>query len=210
MPVSPDRIPPLIIGLVMLAYWARVIRLVLKAKRKTGRGAGLVPTEPLGRALRLAWYPAVALWIIYPITYALSRELPAFFRPYPLPQGVAWGATLVALVAFGATLVCWKKMGGSWRMGIDPNEKTRLILTGPYAYVRHPIYALSSLLMLMTIVILPSPLMLIIGTIHITLIQWEASREEKYLIGLHGDAYARYRASVGRMIPRSLVPYQPA
>ena len=57
------------------------------------------------------------------------------------PPRLSWPAALVALAAYLATLVCWKKMGKSWRMGIDPNETTQLIITGPYRHVRHPIYA---------------------------------------------------------------------
>ena len=67
-----------------------------------------------------------------------------------------------------------KKIGNRLAMGIDPADKTQLICTGPYAYVRHPIYALSSLLMLMTMVIWPSPVMLAVGVVHLLLLQWEA------------------------------------
>ena len=31
-------------------------------------------------------------------------------------------------------------MGRSWRMGIDPAEKTSLVTRGPYRWMRHPIY----------------------------------------------------------------------
>jgi len=207
MPISPEHLPAVLIGLLVGAYWARVIKLVLKAKRHTGRGAGIVPTERVGRALRIIWYPAVVLWAVYPLSLPWLGALPSVVHPLTFPLVVSWAALLVALAAFVATLFCWKRMGKSWRMGIDPNEKTRLVLSGPYAYVRHPIYALSSLLMLMTLVIVPGLPMLVLACIHITLIQWEASREERYLISLHGDAYARYRSAVGRMIPRSLTPY---
>jgi len=115
---------------------------------------------------------------------------------------VAWGALAIAVAAFIATLICWKKMGKSWRMGINPDDKTQLVISGPYAYLRHPIYALSSLLMLCTMVILPSPAMLIVGFVHLFLLQWEARREEKYLTALHGPTYADYAARTGRFVPR--------
>ena len=93
-------------------------------------------------------------------------------------------------------------MGKSWRMGIDPHEKTRLIVSGPYAYVRHPIYALSSVLMVASFVAVPTIPMLIVAIVHCGLLQWEARREERYLLSVHGQAYQDYLAHVGRFIPK--------
>ena len=98
-------------------------------------------------------------------------------------------------------------MGTSWRMGIDPNDKTQLIFSGPYAFVRHPIYGLSSLIMIATLAAVPSPLMILAGVVHLALLQWEARREEHYLIQLHGDEYRNYRQRTGRFFPRSFRAY---
>jgi protein-S-isoprenylcysteine O-methyltransferase Ste14 len=193
----PKDWPALCIGLVIGAYWARVIKLVMKARRRTGRDANFVPPEPLGRALRVIWYPIVGLWIAYPFFHA--------WRPtgllYRLPI-VRWIAVATAVLAFLATLVCWKKMGKSWRMGIDPNEKTQLVVSGPYAFVRHPIYALSSLLMIASVVAVPTAVMIVVGCIHLFFLQWEARREEQHLVRVHGESYAKYMTTVGRFIPK--------
>ncbi|MDB5323763.1 MAG: putative protein-S-isoprenylcysteine methyltransferase [Phycisphaerales bacterium] len=195
------NLPALIIGCIMAFYWARVLRLALKEKRRTGRAANLLPPEPLGRALRLIWFPAIFLWIILPLAAGIL-QLPWVFQPLYTSAVLAWSALAVAIVAFIATLICWKKMGKSWRMGINPDDKTQLVISGPYAYLRHPIYALSSLLMICTMLILPSPAMLVVGFIHLFLLQWEARREEKYLTALHGPTYADYAAKTGRFVPR--------
>jgi protein-S-isoprenylcysteine O-methyltransferase Ste14 len=201
-----ERVPALIVGLVMAVYWARVLRLAHKEKRRTGRAANLFPAEPLGRALRLIWFPAVALWIALPLLYGsrASRALDrtAAFAPLYQSAPIAWLAAAAAVAAFVATWICWRKMGRSWRMGIDPDDKTQLIVSGPYARLRHPIYALSSLLMLCTMAILPSPAMLIVGAVHLILLQWEARREELYLSNLHGAMYTDYAERTGRFLPR--------
>jgi protein-S-isoprenylcysteine O-methyltransferase Ste14 len=98
-------------------------------------------------------------------------------------------------------------MGKSWRMGIDPNEKTQLVFSGPYAYVRHPIYALSSWMMVGSVLAVPTVAMCVLAIIHISFLQWEARREEKYLVQLHGPGYVEYLAHVGRFVPKSLSPY---
>ena len=93
-------------------------------------------------------------------------------------------------------------MGKNWRMGIDPNEQNPLIVTGPYAYVRHPIYALSQAMLVLTVLAIPSPLMIAAGVMHVLLLQWEARREEGHLRGVHGTKYDEYCEGVGRFVPR--------
>jgi protein-S-isoprenylcysteine O-methyltransferase Ste14 len=128
-------------------------------------------------------------WILTPVAYT-GQEI------------VGWIAAAIAAIAFAITWVCWIKMGTSWRMGIDPNERTVLVFNGPYAYVRHPIYGLSQVMMLAAFAAWPSPLMLVVAVLHLILMQWEVRREEKYLVQLHGPAYADYMKQVGRFVPR--------
>jgi protein-S-isoprenylcysteine O-methyltransferase Ste14 len=194
--------PSLILAFVLTAYWGRVLRLAYKIRRRTGRSAAFAPAEPLGRLLRILWYPAVAVWIAHAWISAWGYQAHPILRPLWHSGAAAWAAALTAVAALAMTLVCWKRMGRSWRMGINPDEKTELIVSGPYACVRHPIYALSTLLMLCSIAIVCSPLMLAAGAIHLTLLQWEARREERHLLQHHGQAYGEYCRRVGRFIPR--------
>jgi protein-S-isoprenylcysteine O-methyltransferase Ste14 len=203
----PPYPPGILIGLIVGAYWARVVKLVFKARKQTGRAANFVPPEMVGKILRVIWYPTVILWIVIPFLTGFAPTLPHPLRLFALPWPLFWLGVLIALTAFIATLFCWKRMGKSWRMGIDPNEKTQLIFTGPYAYVRHPIYALSSLMMLGSVLAVPSILMLVLGAIHLLFLQWEARREEQYLVQLHGPAYESYCRNVGRFLPKSLWRY---
>lgn len=191
-------------GLMLGAYWLKVMQLVARTKKTEGRAANFVPPEKLGRILRIIWIPAVGLWIFVPMLMPFVAGLPWFFAPVGFAGGVlvGWIAVAIATVAFAITWVCWIRMGKSWRMGIDPNEKTQLVYNGPYAYVRHPIYGLSQVLVLMSLAAWPTPLMLIVAVIHMVLMQWEVRREDKYLVALHGPAYAEYMKKVGRFMPR--------
>ncbi len=199
---SPTSLPALLIGVILLVYWLRVLQMVGRSRKTVGRAANFIPPEPLGRILRMVWIPVVTLWVLVPLLTPFFLDLPAILRPIYDNRIIDWAAFAVAVAAFAATWVCWQKMGTSWRMGIDPNERTQLIFSGPYAYVRHPIYALSSVLMLCAVAAVFSPLMIAVGVLHLMLLQWEARREEKFLIALHGAAYTNYAARAGRFIPR--------
>jgi protein-S-isoprenylcysteine O-methyltransferase Ste14 len=202
--LMPTSWPAFIIGLIIGIYWLKVLQLVARTKRDVGRAANFVPPEKLGRLLRTIWIPVVILWIFLPLLTPFVIGLPQPLQPvmFAGAEIVGWVALAVALVAFAITWVCWIKMGKSWRMGIDPNEKTVLVFNGPYAYVRHPIYGLSQLLMLCTLAALPTPVMVVVALLHLFFMQWEVRREEKYLVALHGVAYSDYMRNVGRFVPR--------
>ena len=112
-----------------------------------------------------------------------------------------WAATGLALACLAFSIVCWRRMGKSWRMSVTPGETTELITTGPYAYVRHPIYALSMLLMLCTLLVVPTVPVLAMAAVHITLMLMKARNEERFLSGVHGAAYEGYCRRTGRFVP---------
>src|SRR3954447_18586015 len=104
----------LCIGLIVGFYWARVIKLVYKTRRLTGKAANFLPPEMLGRVLRIVWYPTVAAWILVPLAIALVPNLPAPLRPLLHQPIITALAVLIAIAAFWATLICWRRMGKSW------------------------------------------------------------------------------------------------
>ena len=203
--------PALITAVALLLYWGQVMRMARRARRRRGRSANLIPAERIGWWLRWLWTPVVLLWVAIPAARALRVRpplrviAPLYFLP-PLQWAAAGGVCLM----FVASLRCWRAMGRSWRMGINPAETTPLVTAGPFAWVRHPIYALSQGMMICTFLAVPSLAMLIVGSIHIFLLHWEAHREERHLLRVHGSVYQSYRSAVGRFVPRRLGGYVPA
>lgn len=60
---------------------------------------------------------------------------------WELPQAALWGCAALALGGFA--LVSWARLhlGGLWSSRVTRKEDHKLIDSGPYAFVRHPIYA---------------------------------------------------------------------
>src|SRR6185295_17136157 len=122
----PYSWPAFIVGLILLTYWVRVLQMVRRTKRDVGRAANFIPPERIGRIIRVVWIPVVGLWVLVPLFTSFAVDLPWILRPMAAVSGneiLCWIATAIAILAFAATWVCWHKMGKSWRMGIDPNEK---------------------------------------------------------------------------------------
>ena len=191
-----------LLGLVIAAYWLRVARMARKARRNAGASAHFIPPEKLGRRLRLVWVPVIFIWIAHPFVSAAVHHPVPLVAPLWISPACAWTGLALAAMSFIATIFCWRQMGRSWRMGIDPGERTPLITSGAFAILRHPIYALSQTMMAGTIIALPTPLLILIATLHIFLLHWEARREERHMIRLHGDVYQQYRQRVGGFIPK--------
>ena len=199
-----QRLPPFIAACCLLVYWGAVVSKALRVMRKQKQDVNLIPRERTGRWLRVIWIPAIVAWCVQPWLALRTKPL-AGIDPLGLVVGFAGAA--VCLGATIATFSCWREMGKSWRIGINPGEKTKLIFTGPYRIVRHPIYALSILLIWGTLATTRTPMMLFLTLLHSVLMQWEARREEAYLLEKHGDAYAEYMKRVGRFFPRAQ-PYR--
>ncbi|HZK82851.1 MAG TPA: isoprenylcysteine carboxylmethyltransferase family protein [Humisphaera sp.] len=197
-----QRFPPFLLGVILAAYWGRVLRMAYKARRRTGRAANLLPGEKVGRINRVIWLPVVIVWIVQPFLTASSESLHGLFHPLYYNLWVAWPAVVISIGCLLFSRICWKTMGRHWRMGIDPAEQNALIASGPFRYVRHPIYALSMLMMLASMAMLPSPIMLAAGIVHIGLLNWESRREECHLLKIHGQAYKQYRSETGGFFPR--------
>jgi protein-S-isoprenylcysteine O-methyltransferase Ste14 len=148
----------------------------------------------------------VIAWTVLP-WLALNRSqqpwaLPEFARSMPAYAALRWVAAIVAVACLAATIKCWARMGKGWRMAVTDDTNQTLITDGMFQNVRHPIYALSILLMLCTMVIVPTWPMLAFGAVNFGLMVLKARNEERHLLAKHGEAYARYLESTGRFIPR--------
>lgn len=101
-----------------------------------------------------------------------------------------------------ATFMAQLAMGTSWRIGVDPDERTDLVVAGPFALVRNPIFAAMVSTALGLALLVPS-WVAILGLIGLLVALELQVRmvEEPYLRTVHGADYARYAARVGRFLP---------
>jgi protein-S-isoprenylcysteine O-methyltransferase Ste14 len=108
------------------------------------------------------------------------------------------------LYAIGVAATLWAQfaMGDSWRIGVDATARTALVATGPFRWVRNPIFTamtvatLGLALLVPNIVALLALLTLLLALeIHVRLV------EEPYLTRVHGRDYLRYAGGTGRFLP---------
>jgi protein-S-isoprenylcysteine O-methyltransferase Ste14 len=198
-------VPAAVAACTVWSYWACVVALVIRSHVRFRTAAGAVPHTARERLMWWLWVPAVLLWQVLPVVAATTSH-PIWGLPPVAAERQLYGARLLAaalgVLAFAATIPCWLGMGRNWSMAVVPRKRSRLITTGMFARVRHPIYALSLLLMLATMIAVPTPAMMAVGLLHLWMIRDKARSEEKFLQQIHGEEYAAYCARTGRFLPR--------
>lgn len=128
----------------------------------------------------------------------------------PIWQIGDYGAcALVGVMLLGLALTWWARMqlGRLWSSAITRKEKHRLIETGPYALVRHPIYT-GIITALLATAATEATLLALLGAVLIAIGLWVKARtEERFLLAELGpDAYESYRRRVPMLIP--FVPHR--
>jgi len=93
-------------------------------------------------------------------------------------------------------------LGKQWRLEAGVNVDHELIHTGPYRYLRHPIYAsmLALLLATSTLIATPRPFLLAIA-LFVTGTEIRVRAEDRLLAGRFGEQFTGYRRSVRAYLP---------
>lgn len=108
----------------------------------------------------------------------------------------------LAVVGIASTLAAQLRMGSEWRIGVDETEQTSLVTDGLFAYVRNPIFTAMSVTGLGLTLMVPNTVAVVGLVALLVALQLQVRVvEEPYLRRLHGDAYARYEATVSRFVP---------
>lgn len=108
----------------------------------------------------------------------------------------------LAVTGISATLVAQHGMGASWRVGVDPQERTALVTGGVFAFVRNPIFTAMVTAALGLTLLAPNLVAMVGLAALVVAIEIQVRViEEPYLLRWHREDYQRYTARVGRFLP---------
>jgi len=130
---------------------------------------------------------------------------------------LAHGDKPVALVAAASVVVfagglvvvisAQTSMGASWRVGVDPNERTALVTGGLFRTVRNPIFTGMALCLA---AIASSSMSWIAATAVAVFIAGAEVQvrlvEEPHLQRVHGPSFSAYMRHTGRFVPHPATP----
>ena len=122
--------------------------------------------------------------------------------PTDAPAAVQLAGLVLALAGFAATLAGQAGMGTSWRIGVDPGERTDLVTTGVFAHVRNPVFTAMTVAQLGVVLMVPTWVSVLALVALVAAIQLQVRAvEEPYLRTVHGHQYAAYAGRAGRFLP---------
>lgn len=148
-------------------------------------------------------------WLVLALIIAafilLSREdhLPAFATWMLVPRLPVFGLGADFLALAGLFIALWGRvtLGRNWNLYPSFQEGHELIQSGPYAYVRHPMYSGLTLMFLGTVVWYGAGLGFILFVACFLGTWFKLRQEEKILTTHFGAAYSGYKKRVKALIP---------
>ena len=123
-------------------------------------------------------------------------------RLWPPNAWFDWG--MLAVLVAGVVTCWWARLhlGRLWSGGVVLKEGHRVVDTGPYALVRHPIYSGAFLMAIGFVAIRARPSGILLALGFIAFFALKSRLEERLLLQEFGAAYEGYRQRVPRLVPR--------
>jgi len=140
-------------------------------------------------------------YLLLPLIYVFSTWFSWF--DYNIKRLLAIPALLLYIFGYWLFFKAYSELGGSWTPGFRVKEDHLLVTTGPYKWVRHPIYAsfgviaVAQIFLLQNWLVGPAFLILAIPFYH-----YRVRREEQQLVNYFGDDYRIYRRQTNAMVPK--------
>ena len=188
-------------GIVVAAVW-----LLISRWERPGRGAKHRVRLRAPRLVGLGFDGSLLAQLLYPLLVAIApgwayKGRANWSSSFDVP---VQSAGLVVWV-LGITVLLWAARVMGRHLAVEGlASEHELVTSGPYRYVRHPVYASFIAIAAGTALVFRSYLLLGLFLMLAATSFWWANAEEK-LLASHdgfGDAYRAYAAGTGRLLPR--------
>lgn len=123
-------------------------------------------------------------------------------RLWVLPDWAEWG--LVGITVLGFAFCIWARLhlGALWSASVTRKEGHRIVDTGPYGLVRHPIYTGILLSAFATAILAGAAVNIAGAVLKVVAFFIKARLEERFLMGELGTgAYAGYQLRTPMLVP---------
>ena len=135
------------------------------------------------------------------ILYLLSPEWWTATR-IPLGEWVQWLGIITASAPIPFLIWVHQHLDRQWSIALEIQEGHKLVTSGPYKYVRHPMYLVIFVYTFGLMMISLDLLVSLFFAFSILVNYMRIPREEQMLIDEFGEEYLEYMRRSGRLLPR--------
>ena len=186
----PPNLPYQIINVVWILFWVVWLAAAFFVKRASRRRRSPIRLIYIALALFVFW-----LFGSHTRNHTLRTQL------IPNTPAIAYTGALLTATGIAFAFIARFFLGRNWDGRVVIKQDHTLILTGPYAFVRHPIYS-GLLLALLGTAVAYGQFAYFAAALVATFGLWLKSRmEERLMIEQFGTQYSDYRARVNAFIP---------
>jgi protein-S-isoprenylcysteine O-methyltransferase Ste14 len=154
-------------------------------------------------SLFLATRATVALLFVIPVFANALVPRWMTWASFALPNVIRWLGVIVGLVAILAASWLLRSLGNNVSETVFTKRNHQLVISGPYRWVRHPMYTTGMALCLAIGLVQASWLLLSVAAVVGLLMQLLViPAEERALTAKFGEQYRLYAAQTGRWLPR--------
>ncbi len=149
-------------------------------------------------ALRaLSFFLLLAILVVYAIAPPWIEAL-----DFGLPSWLRWAGFVLGLASLG--LWTWTQMALDtlWSAQLQLREQHHLVVTGPYARMRHPMYTAMCGWGVALALVTSNWIFLVIALIVFAVFFTRVPKEEQMMLDQFGDKYRDYMSHTGRFLPR--------
>jgi protein-S-isoprenylcysteine O-methyltransferase Ste14 len=187
------------IALALTILGAAAIGLPFRIRADRAGGAVSVAADP-------RWFWVLMLVVGPPAALGCLGFLiePRWLDRVALPLPAIVRLLGIAFAAAGLALFAWmfRHLGLNVTSTSMPRAHATLVTSGPYRWIRHPMYSAALLLAIAATLFTASLPVLLGGLAMFVLLAARSGIEERRLVEKFGDAYRTYQSRTGRFVPR--------
>lgn len=192
------------VGLVAVSLPAPLIQTYFGRKARPSQGAYAIKRAAFLREGRLNFilHSSVVCAMVVVIGIYVARPAMLRWCQLPLPSGWRWFGLVLAVVGLIGLIEVHRQLGRYWSAFLELQESHKLITTGLYSRVRHPMYTVIIMHLAAISLVSANWLVMALCAARIALFFERMRREEGMLRDHFGDQYRRYMQTTGRLLPR--------
>ena len=144
----------------------------------------------------------IVLLFVAVLTYSMSEKMYSYLVPISYLQTQILTITGLALIHIALVWISFAQfqMSNSWRIGIDEENKTKLVTDGVFSISRNPIFLGMIISVLGLFFIVPNALTFFLTITTYIVIQIQIRLEEEFLQKQHAQDYVNYKLKTKRLI----------